>query len=480
MKRSILTRILSVVIIAFTLLVGSCQTKDQSRHDTKNGANAYSISKENEEKAIDLGKWGMPLVSFFAQKEANERDMGAQPNQILFWSQPFDHNNKILTPNDVVLYISAYIETFDGPMVLEIPKSEKNIGLFGSIVDPFMVPLEDVGGENGIDKGLGGKILLTPPGYNGEVPAEYLHIPSAHYNTVAGIRITPPSFEEDDLQLAEAFIKKMKLYPFGSNDETIYVDGENKPYDPRPPYDENFFRLIDQYIQTEAHKEIDKSFLEQMNILGIEKGKKFVADESHKRIALRIKEDLQTGFRNVGNKFFPNSNWTTPVDPIESQTQFTYIDEEGTYYWELRAQTWHWAIWGPKYLGGETFYLIGQKDDKGDVFSSQESYKLTVPPNVPAGQFWSVNVYEFETGGTFFDDVDKVAVSSKLPDLVTNEDGSVTLTFGPKCPEGMPETNHVPTVGNGSWFALFRWYAPLPELFPNSDNRWTLGDFEKL
>ena len=214
-------------------------------------------------------------------------------------------------------------------------------------------------------------------------------------------------------------------------------------------------------------------------MLGIEKGKDFIADESHRRIASLVKEELQAGFRNVGNKFFPNSNWTTPVDPIESQTQFTYVDEEGKYYWEMRAQTWHWAIWGPKYLGGETFYLIGQKDDKGEVFSSQESYQLTVPPNVPAGQFWSVNVYEFETGGTFFDNVDKVAVSSKLPDLVYNKDGSVTLTFGLECPKGMPESNHVPTAGNGSWFALFRWYAPLPELFPTSENRWVLGDFEK-
>ena len=465
--------IILAVIVASSVLACNTDNKKESKSE-------YTISKENEEKAIELGKWGMPLVSFFAQKEANIRDMGALPNQILYWSQPFDHNNKILTPNDVVLYISAPIETFDGPMVLEIPKSEENIGLFGSIVDPFMVPLEDVGGKKGIDKGLGGKILITPPGYKGDISSEYLHIPSAHYNSTAGIRITPPSFEEDDLKLAEAFIRKMKLYRYGSDDETIFIDGENKPYDPRPPYDENFFRLIDMYIQTEAHKDIDKIFIDQMGILGIEKGKKFVADESHKRIAFSVFEELQLGFRDVGNKFFPNANWTTPVDPIESQTQFTYVDEEGKYYWEIRAQTWHWAIWGPKHLGGETFYLIGQKDNDGEVLSSSETYKLTVPPNVPAGLFWSINVYEFETGGTFFDDVEKVAASSKLPDLVTNEDGSVTLTFGPECPKGMPESNHVPTAGNGTWFSLFRWYAPLPELFPSSENRWLLGDFEKL
>ena len=75
----------------------------------------------NEQRALELAEWAMPVVTFFAQKEANVRDMGAHPNQILYWSRPLDHNNKILTPNDVVLYISAQIETFEGPMVLEVP-----------------------------------------------------------------------------------------------------------------------------------------------------------------------------------------------------------------------------------------------------------------------------------------------------------------------------------------------------------------------
>ncbi|MGI9530969.1 DUF1214 domain-containing protein, partial [Lutimonas sp.] len=114
------------------------------------------------------------------------------------------------------------------------------------------------------------------------------------------------------------------------------------------------------------------------------------------------------------------------------------------------------------------------------VLSSKNTYKLVVPPHVPAQLFWSVNVYEFETGGTFFDNVDKVAMSSKQEDLITNKDGSVTLTFGPECPVGMPESNHVPTTGDGTWFTLFRWYGPQPELFSQTEDRWMLNDFELL
>jgi hypothetical protein len=440
----------------------------------------FVITKENEARAFDIGKWGMPVVSFFAQKEANVRDMGAKANEVLFWSQPFDHNNKILTPNNVVLYISASIETFEGPMVFEVPKPDGGLGIFGSILDPFMVPLEDIGGKNGIDKSQGGKILITPPNYEGSIPPGYFHIPSAHFNSVAGLRITPNSFAREDIDKAIAFIKRIKLYEFGTEDETVFVDGENKPYDPRPPYDENFFRLIDHYVQTEEHKAIDSSFISDMHLVGIEKGKAFVPSKSHRRIATETYDQLQLGFRDVGDEFFPNSRWTTPVAASETATQFTYVDEQGNYDWKTRAQTYHWAIWAPKHLGGDTLYLIGQKDKDGNVLSSTGSYKLTVPPNVPAKLFWSTTVYEFETGGTFFDDVDKVAASSKQTDLVINDDGSVTLTFGPTVPEGMPESNHVPTVGSGTWFTLFRWYGPLPEVFPSSPNRWTIGDFERI
>lgn len=464
------------IIAAFlTVLLSGCAEN--------NNANVpAALDSSNELEALDVAAWGMPVVSFFAQKEANARDMGAEPNQILFWTQPFDHKNKILTPNDVTLYISAQIETFDGPMVFEVPAAEGPLGIFGSLIDPFMVPLEDIGGANGIDKGEGGKILITPPGYTGDVPAGYLHVPSAHYNTVAGLRITPVSFDAEDIQDAILYIKKMRLYPYkGGAEATIFVDAGDEPYDPRPPYDVNFFRLLDSYIQTEAHKPIDAPFITRLEQIGILKGKEFVGDESYAMVATQLKENLQTGFRSIGDPFFPGANWTTPVSPSESASQFTYVDEDGNYDWQSRAQTFHWAIWAPKYLGSETFYLIGQRDSQGDVVKSAETYELIVPPDVPAAQFWSLTIYEFETGGTFFDDVPKVGVSSKNADLVVAEDGSVVLTVGAALPEGRPAANHVPTAGDGHWFALFRWYGPQPELMPAAgDERWVMGDFNKL
>ena len=327
-----------------------------------------ATDQQQEYSDLDLAKWAMPLASFFAQKQANIRDMGAQPNQVLYWSQPIDSKNQILTPNDTVLYISTQITTFEGPMVLDVPASEGELSLFGSLVTPFMEPLEDVGGSKGVDKGMGGKILITPPGYQGDIPAGYLHVPSQHFNTVAGLRVTPTSFSENDIAEAEAFIKKIKLYRYGQQQDAVFVDGDGRDYDPRPIYDANFFVLVNEYIQTENHKQRDLPFIEAIKRLGLEKGTEFKADEKHDELAKALFADRSHAFESVGNQFFPGSKWTTPVQPMEAKTQFNYGDENG-YHWEARSLTWHWAIWGPKHLGGDTFYLIGQKDSDGNNLS---------------------------------------------------------------------------------------------------------------
>jgi len=60
-------------------------------------------------------------------------------------------------------------------------------------------------------------------------------------------------------------------------------------------------------------------------------------------------------------------------------------------------------------------------------------------------------------------------------DLLTNEDGSVDLYFGPEAPEGK-EQNWLPTVQNQGFFANLRLYAPLESYFERTG---VLPDIEK-
>ena len=101
-----------------------------------------------------------------------------------------------------------------------------------------------------------------------------------------------------------------------------------------------------------------------------------------------------------------------------------------------------------------------------------DTYKLNVPADTPAKDFWSVIVYSMKTKG-FMEGVERVGLSSQVIDTMTkNDDGSVDVYFAPKAPKGM-ESNWIPT--GEDFFLLFRLYGPTEALF---NKTFVLNDVE--
>jgi len=69
-----------------------------------------------------------------------------------------------------------------GPLVLEVPP--KVLGLIDDMWYRFVIDL----GFVGPDKGAGGKYLLLPPGYKGEVPEGYFVVRPATFSIWAAWR----------------------------------------------------------------------------------------------------------------------------------------------------------------------------------------------------------------------------------------------------------------------------------------------------
>jgi len=115
------------------------------------------------------------------------------------------------------------------------------------------------------------------------------------------------------------------------------------------------------------------------------------------------------------------------------------------------------------------------KDKDGDWLHGSKNYKLHVPANVPAEQFWSITVYDNLTRSMTMNKANRAAVTS-YDKFTLNADGSVDLYFGPKAPAGL-ESNWVDTSASEGWFVWFRFYGPKQPFF---DNSWQLPDFEKV
>ena len=129
----------------------------------------------------------------------------------------------------------------------------------------------------------------------------------------------------------------------------------------------------------------------------------------------------------------------------------------------------------PKKLGAATYYLATYKDAKGVPLHGEENYKVRVPPNVPANEFWALTLYDRETCG-FILNMSRAGLDSYDQKMQRNADGSVDIYIGPKPPAGK-EANWVPTVPGRGRFPYFRLYGPEKPFF---DKTWKLPDIEKV
>ena len=107
----------------------------------------------------------MPAVGMYAYWHA-AADWGAGSNAIIAWSKPSTPYMEGVTGNNQTPYILSQTDLSKGPVVLEVPAATEKATLYGQVVDHWQLSIADVG-PSGLDKGKGGKILFTPPGYKG-------------------------------------------------------------------------------------------------------------------------------------------------------------------------------------------------------------------------------------------------------------------------------------------------------------------------
>jgi hypothetical protein len=137
-----------------------------------------------------------------------------------------------------------------------------------------------------------------------------------------------------------------------------------------------------------------------------------------------------------------------------------------------RATIFFVGTWLPKKLAA-TAYPMAFRDRSGTLLKGDETYRLRVPADTPARDFWSAIVYSMKTKSMIPNRESKVGLSSyDKSQMQMNGDGSVDLHFSPKAPPGK-EMNWIPT--GEDFFVIFRLYGPERAYF---DKTWKLPDIE--
>ncbi len=425
------------------------------------------------QRAFEVVLWSMPAVSQYGFFRA-AYGVGAENNTILAWSKPMTPYGELLTANSVTPYTNSLTDLRKGPVVVDVPKATDKASLFGQIVDHWFTTIANVG-PSGVDKGKGAKILLTPPGYKDKIPDGYVEVKSPSYRINFAFRSIPtPKGTNADAVALSRQIKMYKLSDLPNPKPTKFLDPGDKRFSSLPRYDERWFEDLYDIFSVENADPRDAVMMGMLSSLGIEKGKPYKPDETTKKAMRQGAIDayyyMQQRFRTPDPKemWWPDRQWRNAF----------YSDPNGGFTWETanmldydnRAiHPWFSATYYPNKVAKRpsTMYLITGKDIDGKLFEAGKTYALNVPADVPVKQFWSLSVYDMDTWAFIYTPELRTGLSSRdASKMKKGADGSVTLYFGPKAPDGL-ESNWIPTAGKTPYL-MFRFYGPKDAFYDKS------------
>lgn len=426
-------------------------------------------------RALQAYLLGLPIVNQVAMRNAL-REYGPDNTTDVIWENLVDSKTVELTANDNTVYSFIWLDTSKGPLVVEIPPK-----VLGLIDDMWYRWVADVG-ITGADHGKGGKYLILPPGYKVEVPDGYFVVrPSTYGNWMPFRSFLVDGSPKPGVDLVK---KTLKIYPLGdeAHPQPIkYVNLSGVPSTFVAPADYSFWELLNQAIQEEPPEGSDPTTLGLFASIGIEKGKPFAPDERMKKILADAAKIGAVTARTIGYKMrdksgfiYPDSYWRKPFFggyKFEGSPGVSNLDGAIFFYFLATGVT---PAMAEKMVGKGSQYPWTALDADGNPFDGAKTYKLHLPPHIPAKDFWSVIVYDTQTRSMLQTDQQFPSVSSQDKDVKVNADGSVDVWFGPKAPEGM-EHNWVQTIPGKGWFMILRLYGPLEPWF---NQTWRPGEIE--
>lgn len=434
-------------------------------------------------RAVNVFINSIPMMSAYMLREG-QASMGADAsNKIAIWDNLMDSKSLVLTGNTSTMYAVGFLDLAkDGPTVIDLPP-----GMLGVLDDMAFRYITDLG-VAGPDKGKGGKFLVLPPAYSGDVPDGYFVVRSK----TNGVWVFTRGYLDKTLPLDQAIPAAsknirdhLKVYALSAKDNppaTEFINVSGQVMNTVLPNDYSFFEKVHDLIQGEPDDYLGPEAKGMMAAIGIVKGQPFAPDDRMKKILTDAAAIGNTAARAIsyfprdpGNMLYgKDSSWIMAY--ANKDTAFL---KDGAFNLEARA-LYHFGyiVVSPAMAvtvpGKGSDYALIALDSKRQALDGSKTYKLTMPKDVPAKDFWALTMYDTQTRSQLQTDQQFPTLGSQTKGIKTNADGSYDIYFAPKPPKGK-EGNWLQTVPGKSWWLALRIYGPEE---PWIKQTWRPGELE--
>jgi len=431
------------------------------------GAAGQSAITEQEARAIGVSAYlyFYPLVTMeITRKQLTDAEQvegihGPMNTFVSLAEYPAADMKVVVRPNFDTLYTNAFLDLTNEPMIVLAPNTDGRYYLLPMLdmwTDVFASPGWRTTGTQAVN------FLVTPPGWNGTVPADTTRIAApTPYVWIIGRTKTDGPQDYDAVHRIQAGYKITPLSEWGSAAKPVLgkvdpsVDMKTPPKiqaDALPA--DRFFACAAELLKVNPPHITDQPIVAQLKRIGIEPGQSFDMAKAEPTIRKALESAPADAQKLMA--------WKLPTLARVANGWSMNTDTMGVYgnYYLKRAMVAQVGLGAN--LPEDAIYPINLADESGKPLDGANTYalhfeKADLPP---VDAFWSVTAYDSE-GYQVPNALNRFALSSWMP-FEYNADGSLDLYFQNENPGADKEANWLPAP-KSLFNVLMRLYAPRSE-----------------
>jgi len=433
-------------------------------------------------KAKDIAEagfiYGLPIVMNYAvmYEYAVDRNSGqfkAPFNQIKNEPNVFTYKDTaIVTPNSDTPYSFVWMDLRAEPIVLSVPAVEAKRYYAVQLCDGNTYNFGYIGTRTTGSEA--GDYMVVGPDWKGATPPGIKKVfQSSTQLSLAGYRTQLFSPDDlDNVKKVQAGYKVQTLSAYLKQPATTAASTIDFPKIDKELVKTNFFDYLDFALQFAPAQENEKEIRAQLAAIGVGPGKtlnfKDLPLEQKLEIGLGMKEGERKIDEGVADAGKAVNGWRVSGLPGDS----AHYNGD----WLKRAVAAKAGIYGNS--PEEATYPLTRIDGEGQTLdASKNNYTLTFPAGQqpPVNAFWSLTMYDGKTQLLIENPINRYLINSPmLPNMKTNQDGSLTLYIQNKSPGTDKEANWLPAP-DGPIYLVMRLYWPkteAPSILPPGEGTW--------